>query len=88
MNYFKTKLETTIKKLWPVRHKVKTNAPAIMRKKYTDEKAIRQAIDMQIKAKFQPERINWPPEPWHPTKMFEKRLKRIRDKYHPEYVGT
>lgn len=75
-----------IKNIIPGIKKIPTRPASKYYNKYFDEMEIRRAIRTQVIAKFTPENIPWPEEPWNPTTLLEIRLKAIRDKYHPKYV--
>jgi hypothetical protein len=46
---------------------------------YSNEAQIRNTLHAQVLAKFRPDRINWPKEPWTPSTPLDRHLKELRD---------
>lgn len=45
---------------------------------YLDDEQIRNSIHLQVLARHNPKRVNWPPEPWNPISGLGKILKSIK----------
>ena len=48
---------------------------------YLDDEQMKNSIHLQVLARHNPKRINWPPEPWCPISGLGLILKEIRSKW-------